>query len=158
MAKLCRWSFYLSLWARLHLLSSTVSVLPSFCTGLSTFENQIRGRKLVVWSDNKGAELSTKKGERLHAVRLGLSLVLTCKDLLAPSIIVVCCIVCGAIYWCCTSTPGSCEYQPKRTCQTCHQGIYHSLSHLRHCYVTIWQGAVQPFGEEAECTSRGRLL
>ena len=46
----------------------------TFCAGLSTFADQIRGRKLVIWSDNKGAELSTKKGQqRVHAVRTGIS-------------------------------------------------------------------------------------
>ena len=99
MARLCRWNFYPSPWARLLLHSCTVPERHTFRAGLSTFADQIRGRKLVIWSDNKGAELSTKKGQLLHAVRIGISLfMLVCKEPLDPSTIVVCCIVCGDIY------------------------------------------------------------
>ena len=36
--------------------------LASIALGISTFADEIRGRSLIVWSDNKGAEGATKKG------------------------------------------------------------------------------------------------
>ena len=33
--------------------------------GISTFAQQIKGRRLVAWSDNKGAEGATRKGALL---------------------------------------------------------------------------------------------
>ena len=33
-------------------------------TGVSTFQEKLRGRKVVIWSDNSGAEYATRKGTR----------------------------------------------------------------------------------------------
>ena len=37
----------------------------SICLGISTFAKEISGRNVVIWSDNKGAEHATSKGEAL---------------------------------------------------------------------------------------------
>ena len=40
---------------------TTLEIL-SISIGLSTFQSELKGRKVVVWSDNKGAEGTTRKG------------------------------------------------------------------------------------------------
>ena len=40
---------------------TTLEIL-SISIGLSTFQSELRGRKVVVWSDNKGAECASRKG------------------------------------------------------------------------------------------------
>ena len=40
---------------------TTLEIL-SISIGLSTFQSELRGRKVVVWSDNKGAEGASRKG------------------------------------------------------------------------------------------------
>ena len=36
--------------------------IVSIALGISSFAHLIRGRRLVIWSDNKGAECATRKG------------------------------------------------------------------------------------------------
>ena len=40
---------------------TTLEIL-AIAIGLSTFQSELKGRKVVVWSDNKGAEGATRKG------------------------------------------------------------------------------------------------
>ena len=36
--------------------------LWSICLGLNTYIEELRGTNLVIWSDNSGAEVATRKG------------------------------------------------------------------------------------------------
>ena len=40
----------------------TSTEMLSISLGLSTFEKELRGRKVIVYSDNRGAEQATRKG------------------------------------------------------------------------------------------------
>ena len=79
------------------------------CSGLSTFADKFRGRRLVVWSDNKGAEMATKKGKDISLCCAELRYLRSSCLQVRPnrSITTVCSIACGSCFYNSMWTSGS---------------------------------------------------
>ena len=116
----------------LEVLSVALGAPPPHCSahlclagcgavGLSTFHDKIRGRDIVIWSDNAGAEHSMRKG--LVEAQSHASLPRkVCQDQQSNGITRASATQFGNI--CCSWEPKltSCACPQMRTSPTCHQG------------------------------------